>query len=239
MADFKTHLIGAAAVSGIAATGLMLVGVVPQNAVPGYFVLGIVGGLLPDIDSDTSIPLRIAFSVLAIVAAFLLIFSIGQRYSLLELTLLWLACFASVRFGVFNLFTRVTVHRGLIHSIPAGALFGLFTVLLAYRSFGAAPLQAWLCGSFVFLGFLIHLLLDEIYSVNLTGMQIKRSFGSAFNLGSIDNPYGTLALYLAIVGLCYLSPPADTFVGMVLDGNLYRDVLHRLLPAHGWFRGLL
>lgn len=238
MADFKNHLIGAAAVSGVAATGLMLAGAVPQDAVLGYFALGIVGGLLPDIDSDTSIPLRIAFNTLAVIAGFLLIFSLGKRYSLLELTVLWLGCFLGIRYGIFTLFTRLTVHRGLIHSIPAGVLSGLITAVLAYRLFDASALQAWLGGSFVLLGFLVHLLLDELYSVNLMGLQVKRSFGSAFNLGSLYNPYGTLALYLGIVGLFSISPPADGFAKLMLDGSLYRDLFTRLLPSQGWFAGL-
>ena len=239
MADFKNHLIGAAAVSGVAATGLMLAGAVPQEAVLGYFALGIVGGLLPDIDSDTSIPLRIAFNTLAVVAGFLLIFSFGRRYSLVELTMLWLACFAGIRYGIFILFTRLTVHRGLIHSIPAGVLSGLITAVLAYRLFDATAPQAWLSGSFVLLGFLVHLLLDEFYSVNLMGLRVKRSFGSAFNLGSLYNPYGTAALYLGIAGLLYISPPTDAFAKLMLDGSLYRDLLDRLLPGQGWFVGSL
>ena len=239
MADFKTHLLGAAVVSGIAATSLMMADLATREAVIGYFILGIIGGLLPDIDSDGSIPVRIAFNVLGVTAGFLAVFTFGQRYSLIELIILWLACFVGIRYGIFSLFTRVTIHRGLIHSIPAGAIFALVTTLLAYYLFKASPMQAWVYGAFVFLGFLAHLLLDECYSVDLLGMQIRRSFGSAFNLGSLKNPLGTLALYLAIIGLLYLSPPADAFIETILDGDIHRDIIDRLLPTEGWFNDLL
>ncbi len=110
-----------------------------------------------------------AFHVLAVVGGFLLLFAVGRRYSLAELVILWSACFVLIRYGLFALFTRFTVHRGLIHSIPAGALFGLIAVLLAHRCFGTSALAAWLCGSFLFSGFLTHLVLDELYSVDTGG----------------------------------------------------------------------
>ena len=128
MADFNTHLMGAAAVSGLAATVLVMTGQFPHQAVIGYFVLGVIGGLLPDLDSPTSIPIRIAFAVVAVVAGFLVVFTFGRRYSLVELDILWFGCFLFIRYGLFNLFDRVTAHRGLIHSIPAGIGFGLFAL---------------------------------------------------------------------------------------------------------------
>ena len=239
MADFKTHAMGAALVSGVLATGLFMTGEATRSAVVGYFALGFIGGLLPDIDSSHSIPVRIAFHILAVVAGFLMLFAVGQRYSLVELVILWMACYILIRHGLFILFNRFTVHRGLIHSVPAAALFGLVTVLLAYRGFGASALQAWLCGSFLFAGCLVHLLLDEIYSVNLQGMRLKNSFGTAFSFGSPHNRLGTLLLYLAVIGLFYLSPSARVLVAFLLDHEVQRRVLNRLLPSHDWFAGFL
>ena len=239
MADFKTHMMGAAVVSGVLATGMSMAGIATNQAVMGYFFLGVVGGLLPDVDSDTSIPIRIAFNVLTVVAGFLLVFHYAQHYSLVELAILWATCFVLIRYGIFSLFTYITVHRGLFHSIPAGAVFGLITTLLAYRFFGSSALHAWTCGLFIFLGFLVHLLLDEIYSVDLAGMQIKRSFGTAFNLGSLDDPLGTAALYLVLISLFLISPPADNFIKVFSNATLYFELLQRLVPQQGWFRGLL
>ena len=239
MADFNTHLVGAAAVSGVAATALAMTQAAPHQAVMGYFVLGVIGGLLPDIDSPSSIPLRVAFTLLAVSSGFLAVFAFAQRYSLAELTLLWLGGFLAVRYLVFQLFTTLTTHRGLIHSIPAGACFGLLTVLAAHRFLGATAIHAWLCGSFVTLGFLVHLLLDEFYSANLTGMTLKSSFGSAFSLGSLENPAGTLVLYLLLAGLYWLSPLPDALLQLLFSGETYRGVAERLWPGQGWFRGLL
>lgn len=235
MADFKTHTVGAALVSGIAATALFMTGEMNNLAVAGYFLLGVMGGLLPDIDADTSVPLRIASHVLAVIGGFLTVFTFGQRFSLVELVILWLACFLVIRYGIFSLFTRITVHRGLIHSLPAGGCFALLAVLIAYHLVGISALQAWFCGFFVLLGFIVHLLLDEFYSVNLVGMQLKRSFGTAFNLGTLSNPYGTLAMYMVLMGLFYISPSLNSFLAFMTDGDIHNRLTDRLLPRQGWF----
>jgi hypothetical protein len=238
MADFNTHLMGAAAVSGLAATVLVMTGQFPHQAVIGYFALGVIGGLLPDLDSPTSIPIRIAFAVLAVVAGFLVVFTFGTRYSLVELIILWLGCFLLIRYGLFNLFGRVTVHRGLIHSIPAGVGFGLAAIAVAHQVFNASATHAWLCGTFVTLGFIVHLLLDECYSVDLSGRKLlKSSFGTALTLGSLAQPAGTAALYLAIVGLLFLCPSPRPFAELVLARDTYRGVVQRLTPGETWFQG--
>lgn len=236
MANFNTHLMGAMAVSGVTATALTMTGMFPHQAVIGYFVLGVIGGLLPDIDLPNSIPVRIAFAALAVVAGFLLVFAFGRRYSLVELLLLWLGCFLLLRYGIFALLDRLTVHRGLIHSIPAGIGFGLITTLIAYHAFNASVIHAWLCGAFVTLGFIVHLLLDEFYSVDLLGKKLlKSSFGTALSLGSLNQPIGTVLLYLAVVGLFLLCPSPRPFVELILDGATYRGVTQRLLPGEAWF----
>jgi hypothetical protein len=240
MADFNTHLLGAAAVSGLAATVLVMTGQFPHQAVIGYFVLGVIGGLLPDLDSPTSIPIRIAFAVVAVVAGFLVVFTFGRRYSLVELVILWFGCFLFIRYGLFNLFDRVTAHRGLIHSIPAGIGFGLLAILLAFYVFNASATHAWLCGTFVTLGFIVHLLLDELYSVDLSGKKLlKSSFGTALSLGSLSQPVGTAALYLAVVALFLLCPSPRPFTELMLDRDTYRGVTQRLLPGETWFPGFL
>ena len=240
MADFNTHLVGAAAVSGLAATVLVMTGQFPHQAVIGYFVLGVIGGLLPDLDSPTSIPIRIVLVTLAVVAGFLVVFTFGTRYSLVELVILWLGCFLFIRYGLLDLFDRATVHRGLIHSIPAGLGFGLITILIAFHVFTASATHAWLCGTFVALGFIVHLLLDEFYSVDLSGKKLlKKSFGTAFSLGSLGQPVGTAALYLAVIALFSLCPSPRPFTELMLDRDTYRGITQRLLPGETWFPGFL
>lgn len=239
MADFRMHMLGAAVVSGVVATGMAMVQAGSEEQVLGYFALGVVGGLLPDIDSDTSIPIRVAFNVLSVIAAFVVVFHFSARLSLLELMILGGGTFVLIRYGVFSVFTGYTVHRGLIHTIPAAAIAGMITVLLAYRVFGFPVLSAWTAGSFVTLGFLVHLLLDELYSVDLMGMHLKQSFGTALSLGSWADPIGTATLYCAVVVLYLWCPSASGFWHTLTNHMTYHVLMVRLLPHGGWFKGLL
>ena len=51
MANFKTHVSVAAALSGVLATGFLAAGVAAPKDVWLYFAMGTVGGVLPDIDA--------------------------------------------------------------------------------------------------------------------------------------------------------------------------------------------
>jgi hypothetical protein len=96
-------------------------------------------------------------------------------------------------------------------------------------------LNAWLCGTFVFLGFLTHLTLDELYSVDLRGVRVKRSFGSALSFGSFHAPLETGLLYLLTGALFYLAPPISSFLAFICDSRLHQLLIERLLPAGEWF----
>ena len=228
MADFKTHITAACAGSGLAATCLLAAGAARPDQVLLYFLLGSIGGVLPDIDADNSTALKITFDILSVVIAFVVMF--GQRWgsSVLELVLIWVAVFLAVKYLVFSFFIRMTVHRGIIHSIPAGITFGLMAVVLLNQFRGISPGTAWMGGFFLFLGFFIHLLLDELYSVRIFRLGVKGSFGTALKLLSFKDMKSTLVLYVAMIALFFLAPPPGGFLRVLLNKSTYAGI--RLLP---------
>jgi len=230
MADFKTHVLGAALVSGSAAAALEMVAPMEMSRVLGLFSLGIVGGMLPDLDSDHSLPVRITFNVLSVLGGFMPVFCYAASLSLLELVAIGVATFSLIRYVVFGVFTQLTVHRGLFHSLPAACAAGLLIAILTERCLFWSPLQAWIAASFIALGFVVHLVLDELYSVDLMGRRIRRSFGTALSLGSRSNPLGTLALYLGVFALLSVVPPPDDFLALMRDPTLREILRSRLLP---------
>ncbi|OSM05091.1 metal-dependent hydrolase [Magnetofaba australis] len=235
MADFSTHLSVGAAVSGAAATLVNAAGVINADQTLLLFTLGTIGGLLPDLDSDTSTPLKAGFTFLATLFGFVVMFGVGVgRYSVLELILLWWAAFLMIRYGVFALFTQLTKHRGIIHSVPAGALFAAIAIVLADRLFLLGITLAWLSGLFVLLGFLTHLLLDELVSLNLLKASgPRKSLGTAFKLFSNDWR-ATAGVYLALGALWFVLPPAPALFQLAALTGVWRAVLPNLLP-HGSF----
>lgn len=223
--------------NGVTATALAMTEVVNSESVIGYFTIGVVGSLMPDIDSKSSIPIRLAYQIVSALASLLLVLHLARDYSLVELMIIGFIMYFVTRFVVFKAFSDFTVHRGLVHSIPGAAAFGLATGLVAHYGFGASDFAAWLASSFMALGFLVHLTMDELYSVDLLGQKIKRSFGSAVKFGDRSNLVGTVALYV-IVGLLFsVSPSSENMVSFASDPQTYAVVFERLFPDGNWFEG--
>ncbi len=235
MANFKTHITVAAALSGCLATGFLEVGIATPKDVWLYFALGTLGGILPDIDADNSIPGRILFSFFAMVLAFLTLFSRANFYSIVELSILWMVTYMVVRYIIFQMFAKLTVHRGIFHSILAAVFFYFLTTDISYYLFSLNALNAWVAGLFVFIGYLIHLTLDEMYSVDLIGTKIKKSFGTALKIIS-TNMKATSLLLLATVLVFYMTPSTERFVKTVLGFDTYKSVKVKLLPKARWFK---
>lgn len=241
MANFKTHLLVAAGVSGIGALACMKAGIVGALETPWLLALGSFGGLLPDIDSDHSVPIRIAFNLLALALAFLALFAFASRYSVLELVAIWLGVFIGVRYVVLECFVRFTTHRGAVHSLLAAAFFGLSAVSLTRHLFNQSYAIAWLYGSFISFGFVIHLVLDEFFSVDLMNRRLKSSFGTALKLVSLKSWRGTLALLLATAAVYSTVQYPQGFYSSMFGklNSHYRSHSPWLMPGNGeWFKGM-
>jgi hypothetical protein len=209
MANFRVHVLGAAIPSALAA-GLAFAGGLVTPAVGGAcFGLGVLGGMLPDIDAETSVPTRIIFGALALAAAAVVGLALRDQLAPGLVVLAALAAFVAVRVGLRGFTAWLCVHRGLVHSLPFAVLVGALAVQVASRAFHLAPTPAWLTGVFLTGGFLIHLALDELFSVDLLGARVKRSFGTALKLGARRQLFATAALYVGAIALLTSGPPAD------------------------------
>lgn len=236
MANFNTHLAVGATVSGIAATSCLTAELAQPQEVMLYFALGTLGGLLPDLDSDNSVLLNVIFNIFAVIFAFTAMFSRAGIYSLAELLSIWLVCFLALRFGIFTFFKRFTQHRGIFHSLPAGVLAWLLVTFVCWKLLKLTDVKAWMCGFFVCIGYLVHLILDEIYSVDLNNKKIKRSLGTALKLADLKNVAGSIILYVAIVGMFLLVPRPNNFIQSVFSQSTYMKIERNLLPKNGkWF----
>ena len=235
MADFKTHLSVAGSLSGTAAIGCLYTGLAEPTDTLLLFTIGTIGGVLPDVDSDHSIPASLLFSCLATLVAFFSVFSRISTYSLIEAILLWVAVFLVVRYLVFELFKRFTVHRGVFHTLLAGVFFCFLCATVLHEAFALSSALSWLSGFFILFGYLIHLLLDELYSVDMTGMRLKKSFGTALKPISFGNLKASMALVIVTLGLYFFVPEFASFMHEAGDVKLADALRHSLLPRNGWF----
>ena len=215
VASFRGHLYGGVVVSAAAGLGVDSLGWVGPDQIPVLFILGVVGGLLPDIDADNSTPLRMMFILLGVTAAFLVTFSLVDGIAPVEHMVLWGVVFLLVRFGLFEVFCRFTVHRGVWHSWLAVAFVTSATANIAYHLVGVSAWDSWLAGGFVALGYLAHLGLDEIAGVDLLNRSLKRSFGTALKPFSIASPVASMAMFLGTLALVYLAPTVAPVVAAI------------------------
>jgi membrane-bound metal-dependent hydrolase YbcI (DUF457 family) len=113
-----------------------------------------------------------------------------------------IGCYFVFRFGAPMILGVLTVHRGMFHSIPA-ALIAAEIVFLAHKTTDIPGSVKLALG--VLIGFLSHLVMDELWSVNLSGISIRlnKAAGSALKLFSPSLP-ATCTAYLILAALTYL-----------------------------------
>ncbi len=213
MAGYREHvtvsgLLGVA--YGCAAVFLMGFSLV-QAAIAA--VLTGISGMLPDLDSDSGRPIKELFGVTAALAPLLLLQHIhalgveGDRAMFFAIT-----SYGVVRYGGAFLLAKLTVHRGMFHSIPAL----LIASELTFLTYHSDELRVRILVSVgVGIGFLSHLILDEVYSVQWDGARVRlaKSAGSALKFfGPAALPNG-----VAMGLLIFLTYATLVSLGIVRD----------------------
>lgn len=235
MANFTTHIAVGTVVSGSLATLTLAANVIaPENLIP-ITMAGVLGSVLPDIDLKESRPSRAMFSGLAIFFSFAVLFSVADRYSIAELWMLWLGTLVLVRYGLHTIFHNLAVHRGIWHSILAALFSAAATAVIFGNVMDRHAGVAWLAAGFMFIGFLVHLTLDEIYAVDVDDKRLKNSFGTALKLFDRRHPYATASMLCALALAVWLAPSPSVFVAGLSSRDMWVGLNERLLPKETWF----
>ncbi|MDR2115155.1 MAG: metal-dependent hydrolase [Planctomycetaceae bacterium] len=156
-----------------------------------------IAGMFPDIDSDTSRSFQECIYLAAGIAAVLFVQRLRQLT--IEPDIIMLgggAMLLFVRFGVGELVKKTTSHRGMFHSIPAAVFAGQITYFLATGITEERIFKAFAISS----GYLSHLILDEICSVDSNG-HVKKSFGTALKWFDLKKKRATLILYTMVISM--------------------------------------
>lgn len=220
MASFRTHIsFGiASGILGVITLFTMAIVNVPSLLI-AIFALATLGSVLPDMDSDTSVPFHVAFGSLTIVTTVLVFSTLYKEdprnwFALLS----WTGGVAFFIWGVIGyLFKKLTRHRGMAHSIPAAILAGLITFFVASRLYFSDP-ESFLLGISMIIGYTGHLIVDEVHAaLNFHGKAFipNKAFGSAFKLKSHSHLVNFLVfssiIFLAAGNIERFSDLAQTF----------------------------
>ncbi|TWU57317.1 metal-dependent hydrolase [Rubripirellula reticaptiva] len=203
MADFKSHITGSTLVG--VAYGYW--GVVSQSMSleSGILAGGVcaVSGMLPDLDSDSGIPLRETSMFVAAIAPILMIDrfrDIGLSHESMALAAMLI--YVAIRFIAVEFFKRYTVHRGMWHSIPAALIAGMLAYLVMPCPSESVRVYKSIA---VVLGFIVHLTMDEIWAIDIgLGFRLKKSFGTALKFVG-PNMMINVAIYAQLGLLIYLA----------------------------------
>lgn len=201
VADFKTHITGSTIIGAAYGYWGSAAQAMPLESSLVAAGLCSVSGMLPDLDSDSGVPLRETTMFASAVVPMLALgrlreLGLSPEAMVLAAGLIYL----TLRFVIAEIFRHYTVHRGMWHSIPAAASAGLVAYLIMPSMEEHIRLYKTVA---VILGFMVHLILDEIWSVQFSGgrFRLKKSFGTALKfwgpkLGANLSVYVKLALLL-------------------------------------------
>jgi hypothetical protein len=238
MANFPTHIAVGTVVSGALATVTVAADMVAPENIVAVTLAGVLGSVLPDIDLEDSRPARAMFAGLAVFFSFAVLFSLERQYSIAEMLVLWLGTLIAVRYVGKEVFFRISYHRGVWHSVLALVFCSLVTAWIFYRMLGRDEGVAWLAAGFMAIGYLTHLVLDELYSVDVLDTRIKASFGTALKLFDHRRLGHSAAMAAAAALVFYFTPPTRIFVENITSPALWTQLHNRLLPQEQWFRGM-
>ena len=217
LGNFQQH-ITCSTVTGVAVGGVAYhFGILPSACLVSAGLCSF-AGMLPDIDSDTSKSFQECIYLTAgigciLTASRLRHFGIDPDLAMLGGAVIFLL----IRFGLAPLIKKVTVHRGMIHSIPMAVLCGE----LIFFVVPGEVLERLVKASALTIGFLSHLILDEVYSIDSTGaaLRFKKSFGTALKW---TNPkkQGSVTLIYSLVFLFGLIACSNPEVIEQLNGSV-------------------
>lgn len=231
MAALHKHLSITAAVS-LAATWIGLAGgVLDQGSAAACLVIGLVGGLLPDVDADGEKPGRPLVDFIAVALSFLIVLTHYETWSPIALMAGYLGTFMLVHYGAYPCLRSLTVQGGAIHSLPAALLFALASVLIGRYALALPDTLAWSLGSFLLLGYVTHLVVDDLAGANATGERVRRSFGAALKLFNRREPVAFSLLYASLAAAIWLAPSPDGFINQLEQGLHTLPVAAQAAPA--------
>jgi hypothetical protein len=228
MAGFRTHIATSTALGIGYAAGAHYLFAVPLESCVLAGGLCSISGMLPDLDSDSGVPLRESVAFAAAAVPVMMIRRFERLGMPLETMILaGMVIYLVIRFGLAALLKRYTVHRGMFHSLPAAliaaeAAFLIFdqeNLWLRYYTAGA-----------VLLGFLSHLILDELWSIDVRRGRLKKSFGTAIKFWG-DSLWANVSTYAKVLGLTYLVANDPQWMSQFEDASgRQRDMASQAAP---------
>lgn len=172
-------------------------------------LLSMLGGTLPDLDSDSGKQVKHIKSISAVLGALLFWVASGRVQPPMEFELrVWITLGASAfcSNGIRWFLGKISVHRGMFHSIPTCGIWGAIVYL--YYPHSNHYVRVYMAVG-IMVGYFSHLCCDEYFSIeSLKAMRVNKAFGTAMKFWS-GKLFATLLCY-AILGF-FVKQVADVW----------------------------
>jgi len=195
MASHRGHITFSTLVAaGYAAAGIQYYDMLPEHVLLASVII-VIAGMLPDIDAGGSAPSRELGGLLAAISpiAVLEFYPDIKTGGVTRIALVVVASYLFTRVFVVRGLKKFTVHRGMIHSLPAAIILFEITYLMFLE-------LVWVDRMYISLaalvGFLSHLVLDSWSNVDLLkgAMGQSESKGKPLKLFG-DSSFATVVMY--------------------------------------------
>jgi len=229
MASYDTHITGAAYVSIGTSVAIFSTGFFEFESLFLAIGCGLLGGIFPDVDSDSGRPVKIVFRLLTAILSFSIAvlilednFQVFIDYGWMPVMALWWFGYLLMNTVFIEIFKRFTKHRSIFHSILAAVVLQNLLVISLVSFTHWEAKEAVFAGFLFFVGYVTHLCLDEFHSIDFEGNKLKKSFGTALKLADFRGLDGYIktgiftALLLVTLGLM----PNPNFADIKKDGSL-------------------
>ncbi len=229
MANFNTHFKCSMALSGAISATFLCNDAIELNTALWLWFVGSLGGLFPDIDSDNSTSLEVIYGLISLTFCFATVgYVTGDNFdeiSLLELLFLPTLVYLVINVLCLTVLKKITVHRGNCHSLIFGLASAVvilnLTFLLADEKSDQADTIAWLTGMIFLIGYLSHIFLDELNSIEFSSFRVKSSFGTAAKTFASGVFYNIL-LTIIIIGGWMIAPESEDFREVLTNWNEFK-----------------
>ena len=178
------------------------------------FFITVIMSFWPDLDSDSGLPFHLIYGTFTVAVSGIALYFMLQNYTGGDWRYLVGIPVGAMLFTwiiVGYLFKKLTHHRGMFHSLPAAAIAGLATLLIA-QHLEHSNTAAFIFAIGAIAGYLSHLVLDVIYDdMTMDGKYFlpRPSLGGAMKLFSSSGS-ANLFTYLLLGGLLYFALSAIT-----------------------------
>ena len=158
---------------------------------------------IPDIDSQQSKPARTIKDIISTCITSYIIYTL-PRIDFSVFIVIALSTFFLLQYIFTFILSRITVHRGMFHSIPAIMIWSCIVYNACYSSTELYKIYLT-CSAAI--GYLLHLIIDELYGlIDISGgvFYPKKSSGTALKFISTSF-WGTILCYTILLCLLFFS----------------------------------